>query len=142
MVKSDNQHTGYLKRLEKNLKRALILGGYVVKDKAQEFAPVLTATMMASVDITTPRWEGDELVVRVGTGPEAPYAKYTELEEYLTLDRGEEGVTELRLLSGRKQLGPKSLAKGTARMPWLKPALDDQRDNCIKIINAAITNTR
>ena len=126
MVKSDGRHTGYLKRLEKNLKRALVLGGYAVKDKAQEFAPISTATMMASVDITTPRWEGDELVVRVGSGPEAPYAKYTELPEY----------------TKGKKLGVKSQAKGTARIPWLKPALDDQRENCIKIINSAIVNTR
>lgn len=125
-METDNGHVRYLRHLDENIKKALNLGGHLVARKAQEFAPIETGTMMRSVDVTPTRRIKGVLTVLVGPGPEAPYAPYTEEDRYLE----------------NKELGPKSQQKRTARMPWLRPALEEEKDGVVDILSAAITGTK
>lgn len=129
-MKANNYHRQYLVHLVANLAKALYLGGKVVENKAQDYSPVYTGTMMRSVTTTPARKLGGNLVVHIGPGPEAPYAKYTELDEYMTTKSGK-----------KKELGEISQAKG-AKMPWLRPALRDSKDDIEKLLSAAIVSTR
>ena len=125
-MQSDNGHIRYLRKLDENVKKALYLGGQLVGNKAQEFSPEDTGTMMRSVDVTPARRVQGVLTVYIGTGPEAPYAPYTEEDRYIE----------------NKELGPKSQQKSGAQMPWLRPALEAEKDDVLKILSSAIIGTR
>lgn len=97
-------------------------GGLLVRQAAQRNAPALTGRMMRGVNVSEPRKVGQAIIVRIG--PNVDYAKYSEEEPYI---------------SGR-QLGAISQAKG-AKMPWLKPALEEQRPAALAIIRASIVDS-
>lgn len=126
MVKAAGTSARYLQRLDRNVRKALEMGGALVEDTAQVYAPVDTRTMERSVSHTPAMPIPGGYRVLIGPGPEAPYAPYTERDEYV------EG----------KSLGPNSEAKGTARMPWLRPALRDNAAEIREIVTAAVRATR
>jgi len=147
-VESDNGHIRYLGHLDENVKKALHLGGQLIARKAQEFAPIETGTMMRSVDVTPTQRIKGVLTVLVGPGPEAPYAPYTEEDRYLEnkelgpKSQQKRTATEEDRYLENKELGPKSQQKRTARMPWLRPALEEEKDNVLDILSSAITGTK
>lgn len=125
MITSNGGAARYLQHLTNNVAKALETGGMLVEQRAQERAPIHTGTMMRSVTHTPALLMGGALTVYVGPGPEAPYAIYTEEDEYLP-----------------KNLGPKSVIKGTATIPWLRPALADEKQDILALIETAIRSTR
>jgi hypothetical protein len=127
MVKARGDAQAYLRRLDLRLRKAVDAAGALVEDTAQKYSPVNTGTMMASVHHTDV--VGDERGYRttVGPGLEAPYAQYTEKDEFLVTRSGR-----------RKKLGRISVLKGTAQMPWLRPALHDNEAAIKSVIKAAV----
>jgi hypothetical protein len=126
MVKARGTAERYLRNLDRNVRRALEAGGMLVEDAAQEKAPINTRTMERSVSHTPAVFTGGRYQVLVGSGPEAPYAPFTELEQFVK----------------DKQLGPKSEAKGTAEMPWLRPALEESEPQIRTLVRQAVRATR
>ena len=107
--------------IEAGFAMGLRKGGLLVRQAAQQRAPVLTGRMMRSVTVSEPRKDGKVILVRVG--PRVTYAKFTEEEPYVS----------------RRKLGAISEAKG-ATMPWLKPALEEQRPAALALIRASIVD--
>lgn len=134
MVAQRGTSTRYIEHLANNIGKALEAGGMLVEQTAQIYAPLYTGNMMRSVGHTPPRLINGKLGVLIGPGPEAPYAKYTELDDYLSYLYMDFAVP--------KQLGPKSVAKGTARMPWLRPALKDNKGEIVSLIVKAVRSTK
>lgn len=104
------------------METSLQLGGSVLKDKMQEFAPVWTGRMERSVYVGDVHLVDDTFIVRVG--PTVDYSKYTEQEPWII----------------GKHPGPKSQIKG-ARIPWMKPAADEVREEVKGIILAGVSTT-
>lgn len=108
-----------LQGIETGFGQGLRKGGLLVRQAGQRNAPVLTGRMMRGVDVSEPRKVGGRLIVRIG--PKVDYAKYSEEKPYII---------------GRR-LGAISAAKG-AKMPWLGPALREQRPAALALIKASI----
>lgn len=110
---------GALDELQDAVFTALEMGGLILKQEMQRLAPIDTGRMTRSVHVTDPQREGDEFVIRVG--PTVDYAKYTELEPWII----------------GKRPGPKSQLKG-ATIPWIKPAVENVRDEVVEIITGGV----
>jgi hypothetical protein len=124
MVSSIGKSSSYIRRLNENVKKALIVGAMAVEQRAKENAPVDTGTMMRSVS-HTPVLEGaSSYFIHIGPGPEAPYAIYTEEEPYIS-QHGLGRISEMK----------------NASMPWLKPALEESREDILNAVAQAIRRT-
>ncbi len=126
MVKQAGTVLRYLRNLDRNVRGALAAGGLLVGQTGQDYAPIFTRTMERSVGATPALPVPGGYRVLVGPGPEAPYARYTEEDRYVE----------------HKSLGPKSEAKGTARLPWLRPALRDNEQTIRGLVVSAVRSTR
>ena len=116
-----------LKRLDKNtveelLTASLVSGALVIANKAKELAPIRTGTLRRSIHVGG----HTELTPDFGTGGE--YA-----------DLGEPG--SLRAIVGTNlEYAPYQeygTSRGVPAHPYMKPAMDTERDNVLKEIGIA-----
>jgi len=105
-----------------NAELSMKLGGKVLQQKMQDFAPHLTGRMERSVEVGDVTYHLG--AYRVLVGPTVDYAKYTELEPWII----------------GKRPGLISQMKG-ARIPWMRPAADEVRGEVKTIILKGFQNT-
>jgi hypothetical protein len=120
--RTHNLNQSALEMLDGAITDAVQLGGMILQARMQEKAPLLTGRMERSVGISAPEKTPDG--IRVLVGPTVDYAKYTELEPYII----------------GKRPGPKSQMKG-ATIPWMRPAVDETRDEITRFIQTAVERT-
>lgn len=117
-----NLDSGAVDILDRAVEDALTLGGKILADRMQELSPLLTGRMERSVQVGEVQKTADGF--RVMVGPTVEYARYTELEPYII----------------GKIPGIKSQIKG-ATIPWMRPAVDDKREEIIAFVQNAVRLT-
>jgi len=116
------------------LMAAVQAGALLVQNAAKQKVPKRTRTLSRSITTAITR-EGDTVVAQIG--PSAPYGKYL---EYGTGRYAENGNGRRTPWVYRGPGGRYYTTEGMKPRPYMRPALDENRDKAIKEMQRAFRN--